>query len=125
MRLFGIIFMLNFAVIAHVESYILRSLKAEKPTGHIRSDNRLKFNGMQHNNMAVSSNVKDFVDSTPPEQSIEGLSKVKAVRYFINLTNGIEIIPTLLKQGVPMEHINVSLSALSLALKGYRFVSRS
>ena len=35
------------------------------------------------------------------------LSNVKAVRYFINLTNGIEAVAPLLKQGVPMEHINV------------------
>ena len=35
------------------------------------------------------------------------MSAVKAVRYFINLTNGIEAVSVLLKQGVPMEHINV------------------
>mmetsp|Transcript_5119 Transcript_5119/g.5253 ORF Transcript_5119/g.5253 Transcript_5119/m.5253 type:complete len:325 (-) Transcript_5119:61-1035(-) len=36
----------------------------------------------------------------------DGLSTTKAVRYFINLTNGIEAVSMLLKQGVPMEHIN-------------------
>ena len=35
------------------------------------------------------------------------LSNVNAVRYFINLTNGIEAVGTLLKQGIPIEHINV------------------
>ena len=38
------------------------------------------------------------------------LSNVKAVRYFINLTNGIEAVAPLLEQGVPMEHINVRSS---------------
>ena len=40
-------------------------------------------------------------------ESSNEMSAVKAVRYFINLTNGIEAVSVLLKQGVPMEHINV------------------
>ena len=42
--------------------------------------------------------------------TVSELSNVKAVRYFINLTNGIEAVAPLLKQGVPMEHINVRSS---------------
>lgn len=41
------------------------------------------------------------------ESSSVELSNVNAVRYFINLTNGIEAVGTLLKQGIPIEHIHV------------------
>lgn len=46
-------------------------------------------------------------DKTDVTHSSQELSKTKAVRYFINLTNGIEAVRGLLLQGVPIEHINV------------------
>jgi hypothetical protein len=45
----------------------------------------------------------------------QDLSNVKAVRYFINLTNGIEALAVLLRQGVPIENINVSCNAPPVA----------
>lgn len=45
----------------------------------------------------------------------QDLSNVKAVRYFINLTNGIDALAVLLKQGIPIENINVSCNAPPLA----------
>lgn len=45
----------------------------------------------------------------------QDLSNVKAVRYFINLTNGIEALEVLLKQGIPIENINVSCNAPHVA----------
>jgi hypothetical protein len=45
----------------------------------------------------------------------QDLSNVKAVRYFINLTNGIEALAVLLKQGIPIENINVSCNAPPVA----------
>jgi hypothetical protein len=37
---------------------------------------------------------------------VDAASKMtKSVRHFINLTNGIEVLPKLLKRGAPMENI--------------------
>ena len=57
----------------------------------------------------IDSNLKMVSEDeiVPNIDPTTELSNVKAVRYFINLTNGIEAVAPLLKQGVPMEHINV------------------
>jgi hypothetical protein len=108
MRLPGIKFILNFVLIKLVHSYSLRAVVTGKPTGYICSRSLLRIDATPYDGLNSLSEQQDSPNCTPPEQGTEGLSKVKAVRYFINLTNGIEIIPALLKQGVPMEHINVS-----------------
>ena len=53
----------------------------------------------------------DDSGSTQFANSQQDISNVKAVRYFINLTNGIEALAVLLKQGIPMENINVGFNA--------------
>lgn len=125
MRFLDIIVILNFVIIKQVHSYSLRALVTKKPTGCICSNSLIKINAVPSNGLDGLSDQQDSRDSSLHEQSIEGLSKVKAVRYFINLTNGIEIIPVLLKQGVPMEHINVSFTIYSLVIRIIVLVSRS
>ena len=57
---------------------------------------------LPNQSVVASSELNLKVESSSGE-----LSNVNAVRYFINLTNGIEAVGTLLKQGIPIEHIHV------------------
>jgi hypothetical protein len=61
--------------------------------------------------MEIIQNVIDESGSSQVANLQQDLSNVKAVRYFINLTNGIEALAVLLKQGIPIENINVSCNA--------------
>lgn len=61
--------------------------------------------------MEINSRIIDDSGGIQVANLQQDLSNVKAVRYFINLTNGIEALAVLLKQGVPMENINVSSNA--------------
>ena len=58
--------------------------------------------------LEINSRAIDDFGSIQVANLQQDLSNVKAVRYFINLTNGIEALAVLLKQGIPMEKINVS-----------------
>ena len=58
--------------------------------------------------LEINSRAIDDFSSIQVANLQQDLSNVKAVRYFINLTNGIEALAVLLKQGIPMENINVS-----------------
>lgn len=61
--------------------------------------------------LEINSRIIDDSGGIQVANLQQDLSNVKAVRYFINLTNGIEALAVLLKQGVPMENINVSSNA--------------
>lgn len=65
--------------------------------------------------MEIIPNLIDESGSSQVANLQKDLSNVKAVRYFINLTNGIEALAVLLKQGIPIENINVSCNSPPVA----------
>lgn len=78
----------------------IRSLGTSHFSSHWRT---LLLSASEDENLSLT----DVENKIYSEESSTEMSAVKAVRYFINLTNGIEAVSVLLKQGVPMEHINV------------------
>lgn len=94
------------------ECYMSWSPLAAKSTNFHRNmrptDSNFYLNCIDGRKMSPSQSMVALNEINPRfESSSSELSNVNAVRYFINLTNGIEAVGTLLKQGVPMEHINV------------------
>jgi hypothetical protein len=85
-------------------SFCLQSFHATKSLNQ-----KLSKRIEQNKFLLCTNDGEDLLNHIPEtEKHVESLSNVKAVRYFVNLTNGIEAVAVLLKQGVPMEHINVS-----------------